>query len=151
MEEKLTPEELKALREFKSRLFELYWEKFGIFYIHVMPHPNLEIGSRGLVGKESELGIVLAFGPTACKEISLQDDYLFAELQFGFKWEKLIIPWDAVFRMFDKAHNSITQLRVILNEPLFTTKGESEKKSKESKKISEDSKVISIDFTSKKK
>lgn len=151
MEEKITPEELKALREFKSRLFDLYWEKFGFFYIHVMPHPYLEIGSRGLVGKESEAGIVLAFGPTACREISSQEEYIYAELQFGFKWEKLIIPWDSIFRVFDKSHNSITQLRVVFDEPVFTGKGGTEKKAKEAAKTSDDSKVISIDFTAKKK
>lgn len=150
MDEKLTAEELKSLREFKNRVFDLYWEKFGFFYIHAVPHPQLSIGTRGLVGKENEVGIVLAFGPTACKDISLQSDYLYAELQFGYKWEKVFIPWDCIFRIFDKSHNSITQLKVIFNEPISLNS--SEPKEKETPKVqAREDNVISIDFTSKKK
>ncbi|MCX7998368.1 MAG: ClpXP protease specificity-enhancing factor SspB [Leptospiraceae bacterium] len=149
MDEKLSLEELKSLREFKNRVFDLYWEKFGFFYIHAMPHPSLSIGSRGLVGKENEVGIVLAFGPTACREISLQTDYLYAELQFGYKWEKVFIPWDCIFRIFDKSHNSITQLKVILNEPLSLNSAEA--KEKETSKVQKEDNVISIDFTARKK
>lgn len=144
---KLTTDEVKRLREFKSRLFDTYWEKFGFFYIHVIPHPSLEIGTRGLVGKESEMGVVLAFGASAVRDISSQPDYLYAELQFGFKWEKLIIPWDAVYRIFDKTQYAVTQLRVILDSPLFV---EPEEEKKETKKPDIDSKVIEVDFTKKK-
>ncbi|MCB1179446.1 MAG: stringent starvation protein B [Leptospiraceae bacterium] len=150
MDDLLSKEEVKTLREFKSRLFDLYWEKFGFFYIHVLPHPSLEIGTRGLVGKEKESGVVLAFGASACKEISSQQDYLYAELQFGFKWEKLIIPWDCVFRIFDKPHNSITQLRVVTDHPIFDDTPE-DKKNKEEKAPKSESKVIEVDFTGKKK
>ncbi|MDX1957268.1 MAG: ClpXP protease specificity-enhancing factor SspB [Leptospiraceae bacterium] len=151
MEDKISSEELKYLRDFKSRLFDLYWEKFGFFYIHVLPHPSLEMGARGLIGKETESGVVLAFGQSACKDISSQSDYLFAELQFGFKWEKLIIPWDAVFRIFDKSQNSVTQLRVIFDEPIFEDNKQDKTEVKSIKKSSADSKVIEIDFSSKKK
>lgn len=149
MNEKLSLEEVKALREFKSRVFDLYWEKFGFFYIHAMPHPSLSIGSRGLVGKENEVGIVLAFGPTACKEVSLQTDYLYAELQFGYKWEQVFIPWDCIFRIFDKSHNSITQLKVVFDEPVSLNSADT--KEKESPKVQKEDNVISIDFTAKKK
>lgn len=148
----MTPEEIRILREYKSRLFDLHWEKFGFFYLHALPHPSLEIGGRGLIGKEKESGIVLAFGATACKDISSQPDYLYAELQFGFKWEKLIVPWDCVFRIFDKPHYSITQLKVILDEPLFPKEEKEVKKTSEIQKKNEpDSKVIEVDFTGKKK
>lgn len=150
MDEILSKEEVKALREFKSRLFDLYWEKFGFFYIHVLPHQSLEIGSRGLVNKEKESGVVLAFGPSACKEISSQQDYLYAELQFGFKWEKLIIPWDCVFRIFDKPHNSITQLKVVFDHPVFDNPS-GDKKPQEEVAKKQESNVISVDFTGKKK
>ena len=145
MEDKITPEELKLLREFKSRLFDMYWEKFGFFYLHVLPHPNLEIGSRGLEGKEKESGVVLAFGSSACKDLSLQPDYLFAELQFGFKWERLIIPWDSIFRIFDKAQNSICQLRVVTDFPIDPKKDSKPEAPKEEPK-----KVIEVDFSKKK-
>jgi hypothetical protein len=150
MDEILSKEEVKSLREFKSRLFDLYWEKFGFFYLHVLPHQSLEIGTRGLVGKEKESGVVLAFGPSACKEISSQQDYLYAELQFGYKWEKLIIPWDCIFRIFDKPHNSITQLKVLFDHPIFDDT-QTEKKPQEEISKKQESNVISVDFTGKKK
>lgn len=146
MEDELTPEDIRLLRNFKSTLFNLYWEQFGFFYIHVFPHPELKMGTRGLVGKEAEAGVILAFGPNACKEVSAESDYLYAELQFGLKWEKLFIPWDSVFRIFDKAQNSLVQLRVIKDAPTFTS--EQEKPGKPKKHS--DSKVIEIDFTRKK-
>lgn len=147
MDDELTPEDIHALRKFKSTLFNLYWEQFGFFYIHVFPHPELKMGNRGLVGKEVEAGVVLAIGPTACKEISAEEDYLYAELQFGLKWEKLFIPWDSVFRIFDKTQNSLVQLRVFRDIP--SSLGSTDKKETKSKK-NPDSKVIEIDFTRKK-
>jgi hypothetical protein len=149
MEDKISSEELRYLRDFKSRLFDLYWEKFGFFYIHVLPHNSLNMGSRGLIGKESESGVVLAFGQSACKDISSQPDYLYAELQFGFKWEKLIIPWDSVFRIFDKSQNSVTQLKVIFDEPVFEEEKKPMAEVKPIKKPNPESKVIEIDFSKK--
>ena len=112
-DETLTREDIDLLRKFKSSIFDLYWEKYGFFYIHVLPHPDLQMGNRGLIGKEKEGGVILAFGATACKDISSEEEYLYAELQFGMKWEKLLIPWDCIFRIFDKSQNSLTQLRVV--------------------------------------
>jgi hypothetical protein len=145
MEDKMTPEDIKMLRDYKARLFDLYWEKFGFFYIHVLPHPNLEIGKRGLVGKEKEQGVVLAFGSSACKDLSTQPDYLFAELQFGHKWEKLFIPWDCLYRIFDKSQNSITQLHVLTDAEI-----DYQKSSPQTETKSEGHKVIEVDFTKKK-
>ncbi|MDF3819868.1 ClpXP protease specificity-enhancing factor SspB [Leptospira sp. 96542] len=113
MSQSLTPEEISTLREFKRDIFNLYWEKFGVFYIHVMPHPKLEIGKRGLLNAEKESGIVLVFGDKAVKVLDSKPDYLFAELQFGSAWEPTVIPWDAVFRIYDKYQNSATQLRFL--------------------------------------
>jgi len=144
-EEVLTLEEIKILRKFKASLFDLYWEQFGFFYIHVLPHTELQMGGRGLVGKEKDSGVVLAFGPTACRELSSEENYLYAELQFGMKWEKLYIPWDSVFRIFDKAQNSLVQLRFIKDSPVTT-----EKSDKKETKIDPDSNVIQIDFSKKK-
>jgi hypothetical protein len=145
----LTPEEIKSLRKFKANLFDLYWDNFGFFYIHVVPHPELQMGNRGLLGKEKEAGVVLAIGPTACREIASEEDSLYAELQFGLKWEKLIIPWDSIFRIFDKTQNSLTQLRTIKELPdMSNVKTGSKPKTKSSKKVS-DSNVIEIDFSKK--
>lgn len=149
MEQDLTETEIRTLRDFKIQLFDTYWEKFPTFYLHVLPHPNLEMGKRGLVGNEKESGVVLAFGSTAVRDISSQLDYLYAELQFGFSWEKLIIPWDAVFRIYDKGQNSITQLKVFADELDFS-KSQSAPKKQEKKKDTIESKVIEVDFTRKK-
>ncbi|HMV41359.1 MAG TPA: ClpXP protease specificity-enhancing factor SspB [Leptospiraceae bacterium] len=151
MEQDLTETEIRTLRDFKIQLFETYWEKFPTFYLHVLPHPNLEMGKRGLVGAEKESGVVLAFGSTAVRDISSQADYLYAELQFGFNWEKLIIPWDAVFRIYDKGQNSITQLRILTDEIDFSNSESKTKKVEKKKETPSESKVIEVDFTARKK
>ncbi|MCE9502044.1 MAG: stringent starvation protein B [Leptospira sp.] len=150
MEEKITPEELKCLREFKASVFDVFWEKFGTFYIHIMPHQSLEIGKRGLVGEEKESGIILILGPRAVRDVSSQPEYLYAELQFGYTWEKLFIPWDAVFRMYDKNQSSVVQMR-IFNEPVdFDEPGNKAKKKTITKKMDGESNVIQVDFGTKK-
>lgn len=152
MESQLTAEDIKRLREFKAKLFDVYWYAFPTFYVHVLPHQELDMGKRGLVGNEKESGVVLAFGNSACKDISAQANYLYAELQFGFTWEKLIIPWDCMFRMYDKWQNSVTQLKVVLDAPVFeeSEKTGSIEKTPPPKKTDVDSKIITVDFTKKK-
>ncbi len=149
MSENLTQEEITTLREFKRDLFNLYWERFGVFYIHVMPHPKLEIGKRGLLNAEKESGIVLVFGDKAVKVLDSKADYLFAELQFGSTWEPTIIPWDAVFRIYDKFQNSATQLRFLQIET-NANPDESQTKPKTQKpEITGDGNVIRVDFGGK--
>ena len=153
-DEILTQEEIILLRKFKRSLFDTYWDNAPTFYAHVLPHPSLEIGKRGLVGEEEKSGIVLAFGATACKEISSLEDYLYVELQFGYTWEKLIIPWDSIFRFYDKSQNVISQMKVLF-EPLdFSTPSSAvlAKPVKPKKaKTKNDSNVIQVDFGAKKK
>ena len=145
MDENLKIEEIKTLREFKASIFDLFWEKFGTFYIHILPHPNLEIGKRGLVGNENESGIVLVFGPHAVKSISSQPEYLYAELQFGYTWEKLIVPWDCIFGIYDKNQNSVIKMKVFNENIDFSDYTEEQ----ENKKHIKDSKVIQVDFGAK--
>lgn len=149
MSQNLTQEEITTLREFKRDLFNLYWERFGVFYIHVMPHPKLEIGKRGLLNAEKESGIVLVFGDKAVKVLDSKPDYLFAELQFGSAWEPTVIPWDAVFRIYDKFQNSATQLRFLQVE-VAPGAEESNTKPKVTKpEITGDGNVIRVDFGGK--
>ena len=136
----ITPEDIRQLREFKSEIIEVYWERFGTFYLHLMPHPDLVIGKRGLVGDEKEMGIILVLGPKAVKSYTLDETFLYCELQFGYTWEKITAPWDCVFRLYDKTQNSVTQMR-FFSEPF------AEKKEKE--RI-DDSNVIKVDFGGKK-
>ncbi|MCU0823641.1 MAG: ClpXP protease specificity-enhancing factor SspB [Leptospira sp.] len=153
MSESLTTEEILNLREFKRDLFNLYWEKFGVFYIHVMPHPKLEIGKRGLLNAEKESGVVLVFGDKAVKILESKPEYLFAELQFGSTWEPTTIPWDAVFRIYDKYQNSASQLRFLQIETASTSSQDlNTNKSKVSsvKQEQGEGNVIRVDFGGKK-
>ncbi|MDZ4726255.1 MAG: stringent starvation protein B [Leptospira sp.] len=156
MSQTLTPDEITTLREFKRQLFNLYWEKFGVFYIHVMPHPKLEIGKRGLLNAEKESGIVLVFGDKAVKIIDSHADYIFAELQFGSTWEPTIIPWDAVFRIYDKFQNSASQLRFLQLDsgldsvPTKPTKNTDKPEPSSKPDYSEEGNVIRVDFGGKK-
>ncbi|TGM66042.1 stringent starvation protein B [Leptospira meyeri] len=149
MSQNLTQEEITTLREFKRDLFNLYWERFGVFYIHVMPHPKLEIGKRGLLNAEKESGIVLVFGDKAVKVLDSKPDYLFAELQFGSAWEPTMIPWDAVFRIYDKFQNSATQLRFLQVEAAATPEENVSKPKVAKPEVSGDGNVIRVDFGGK--
>ncbi|TGK83163.1 stringent starvation protein B [Leptospira noumeaensis] len=149
MSEKLTQEEITTLREFKRDLFNLYWERFGVFYIHVMPHPKLEIGKRGLLNAEKESGIVLVFGDKAVKVLDSKPDYLFAELQFGSAWEPTMIPWDAVFRIYDKFQNSATQLRFLQVETTMNVEENTPKPKLTKPEVTGDGNVIRVDFGGK--
>ncbi|WCL47595.1 ClpXP protease specificity-enhancing factor SspB [Leptospira sp. GIMC2001] len=158
MDGELTAEELKNIRSFKSELFNLYWERFGTFYLHVLPHPQLKIGNRGLVGEEKESGIILVFGPRAVRNVQSLETELFAELQFGYNWEAVIIPWDSVFRIYDKSQTSLVQLRMLppvsedKSEAKSESKAESTKKAVKERMPSEpnDGNVIRVDFGGKK-
>ncbi len=152
MSEEVKIDEKELLREFKAHTFDSFWERFGTFFVHILPHPNLEIGKRGLLPEEKESGIVLVFGPKAVRDISSQPDYLYAELQFGYAWEKLIIPWDAVFRMYDKAQIAVVQTKVFADDLEWEKKEPGKKTEKKpiSKQVSADSKVIKVDFGAKK-
>ncbi|MCT8335506.1 ClpXP protease specificity-enhancing factor SspB [Leptospira sp. 85282-16] len=149
MSQNLTQEEITTLREFKRDLFNLYWERFGVFYIHVMPHPKLEIGKRGLLNAEKESGIVLVFGDKAVKVLDSKPDYLFAELQFGSAWEPTVIPWDAVFRIYDKFQNSATQLRFLQVEVAPGAEETNTKPKVAKPEITGDGNVIRVDFGGK--
>ncbi|MBE7413556.1 MAG: ClpXP protease specificity-enhancing factor SspB [Leptospiraceae bacterium] len=145
-------EERLVLRGFKAQVFDTFWERFGTFFLHILPHPGLEIGKRGLLKEEQESGIVIVIGPKAIRDISSQPDHLFVELQFGYKWEKLVIPWDAVFRMYDKSQSAVFQTKVFTdysNEEPVESVSKAEKKPT-GKKKSPNSNVIQVDFGAKK-
>ena len=128
----------EIVRNHKKRLFELYWETYGIFFSHLIPHPNLKIGSRGLVENEKKNGLLLIFGETSTKNLALEEDYIYAELQFGAKWETLEIPWNCVYAFYDKEQTSVSQFETS-DKPLPT-------KVKKIKKIDN---IIKVDFGKK--
>ncbi|AOP36518.1 stringent starvation protein B [Leptospira tipperaryensis] len=150
-------EEILSLRKFKRQLFDLYWDGFGTFFLHALPHPKLVIGKRGLVGDEKESGIVLVFSPKGgVRNLDAGEEWIYAELQFGYNWEEVFIPWDCVLRYFDKTQATLTNMKV------FTTETEDLKQSsltektvltekKEGDTKDDKSNVIQVDFGSKSK
>lgn len=152
-------EDIQALREFKKQLFSVYWERFGTFYVHVMPHPDLKIGKRGLVGDEPESGIILVIGPRAARDIRIEEEWVYAELQFGYTWEEVFLPWDGIFRYFDKSQQTVTQMRIYLGKPDIPHKKEETSSADTKEEVSDlgsgsskrKDNVIQVDFGSKTK
>ena len=136
--------EVYNLREFKSKLFDLYWEHLGSFYIHVLPHTLLKIGNRGLLNKEVTDGIILNVSNKSVKEVKSYSDTILLELQFGSKWEKCIIPWDCIVRIFDKYQNSANILKCYIDTPISI-----EDKEEIKKEVELPSNVIKVDFSKK--
>ncbi|PJZ48808.1 ClpXP protease specificity-enhancing factor SspB [Leptospira saintgironsiae] len=152
-------EDIQTLREFKKQLFSVYWERFGTFYVHVMPHPDLKIGKRGLVGEEPESGIILVIGPRAARDIKIEEEWVYAELQFGYTWEEVFLPWDGIFRYFDKSQQTVTQMRIYLGKPDVLPKKEEPSSAETKEEVSDPESgsskrkdnVIQVDFGSKTK
>ncbi|MDV6236279.1 ClpXP protease specificity-enhancing factor SspB [Leptospira ellisii] len=159
MDKQSLKEEILSLRKFKRELFDLYWDSFGTFFLHAVPHPKLVIGKRGLVGDEKETGLVLVFSPKGgTRNLDLKEEWIYAELQFGYAWEEVFIPWDCVLRYFDKSQQTLINMKVFTAESevfkqVQTSAGEkavsTEKKEGETK--DDKSNVIQVDFGSKSK
>ncbi|TGK33878.1 stringent starvation protein B [Leptospira gomenensis] len=159
MDKKSLKEEILNLRKFKRELFDLYWESFGTFFLHAAPHPKLVIGKRGLVGEEKETGVVLVFSPKGgTRNLDLREEWIYAELQFGYAWEEVFIPWDCILRYYDKSQQTLINMKVFTAESevfkqIQTSAKEktvsTEKKEGETK--DDKSNVIQVDFGSKSK
>lgn len=158
MDKQNLKEEILNLRKFKRSLFDLYWDQFGTFYLHALPHPQLVIGKRGLVGDEKESGIVLVFSPKGgVRNLDAGEEWIYAELQFGYAWEEVFIPWDCILRYFDKTQQTLTNMKVFTTEPEVLKKDSpsaektvsTEKKEGDTK--DDKSNVIQVDFGSKSK
>ncbi|XDD52393.1 ClpXP protease specificity-enhancing factor SspB [Leptospira sp. WS92.C1] len=157
MDKQNLKDEILSLRKFKRQLFDLYWDQFGTFFLHALPHPKLAIGKRGLVGDEKEAGIVLVFSPKGgVRNLDLQEEWIYAELQFGYTWEELFIPWDCILRYFDKTQQTLTNMKVFTTEAeILKQLSPSEKtaltEKKEGETKDDKSNVIQVDFGSKSK
>ncbi|AXR69952.1 ClpXP protease specificity-enhancing factor SspB [Leptospira mayottensis] len=159
MDNQYLKEEILTLRKFKRSLFELYWGGFGTFYLHALPHPQLVIGKRGLVGNEKEVGIILVFGPKGgVRNLDVGEEWIYAELQFGYNWEEVFVPWDCIFRYFDKAQTTLMNMKVFASEQtqeasqgLSSGEKTTSAKKKEDDVKGDQSNVIQVDFGSKSK
>ncbi|MCB4204993.1 ClpXP protease specificity-enhancing factor SspB [Deferribacterales bacterium Es71-Z0220] len=118
-------------------------------YLHIMVHPELFIGKRGLIGKENEEGIVLVFGPQSYKNLEFEEDVIYVEMRFAGKWESLVIPVSAITTVFD---SPVAPTFVFnFNVPDIERKSKESQKTittdnKSAKKQSPKGKVIKIDF-----
>ena len=158
-----SPEELVIFnRKLKKAILDVLFSNCDTFYIHCMPNPLLKIGKRGLIEKEETEGIILVFGPYSTRHLTWDEKSIQCEMQFG-KWEKMIIPFECIARMFDKSGQVIMQWATLVSpEPISeeasvkTGINSSSKKEETSKRKStkssktKNSSVIEVDFSKKK-
>lgn len=162
-------------RKLKKAVLDVMFQHCDTFYIHCMPDPELQIGTRGLVEREGEEGIVLVFGPYRTRHLSWDDQFLFCELQFS-RWEQVRIPYECVGRVFDKGGQVIMQWATMTAERIKLAKNEGpavtgsggkaagksdkgagksqksgEDKKSSGKKSGDESRVIEVDFRNRRK
>lgn len=159
MSQNFTYEDLKYNRSVKKAFFEVLLEHTETFYIHCLNHTKLFIGTRGLLDREKKDGIILVFGPYSYRKLDWNEEGIFCEMNFG-KWESVYIPYECIFRVFDKAGHFMMQF--VTMELLEEKKEEKEEKvnqeelsfdipDKEKKRKDSDNNVIKIDFSKKQK
>ncbi len=143
-----TREDLKYNRSLKKSIFEVLLKETTTFYIHSKFHSSLFIGSRGLKEKEKEEGIILVFGPYSYRNLEWNEKGISCEMNFG-KWEMVFIPYESIFRIFDKAGHFIFQFITfeITGEVEQTEKAQSQTEDS----VEDADKVIKINFQKKKK
>jgi len=89
------------MNQFRQNIFQEILKKYEKFYVHLMPHPELIIGSRGLLGDETKNGLVLVFSPHSYDKLSLEDDCITVNMKFSGSWESLYIPLNAISAIFN--------------------------------------------------
>ncbi|UOD34676.1 hypothetical protein DSN97_11105 [Deferribacteraceae bacterium V6Fe1] len=117
-------------------------------YLHIMAHPDLFIGKRGLIGKENEEGIVLVFGHQSYKNLEYEDNFIYVDMRFSGKWESLAIPVSAVTTVFDSpvAPTFVFNFNVPNIEGKNTKTQKGTLNNKKEKQQNQNGKVIKIDF-----
>lgn len=86
---------------FRQNIFQEILKTYEKFYVHLMPHPELIIGSRGLIGDENKNGLVLVFGPHSYDKLSLENECITVNMKFSGSWESLYIPLNSVSAIFN--------------------------------------------------
>ncbi|ADD68522.1 hypothetical protein Dacet_1758 [Denitrovibrio acetiphilus DSM 12809] len=89
------------MNQFRQNIFQEILKNYEKFYVHLMPHPELIIGVRGLLGDENKNGLVLVFGPHSYDKLSLESDCITVNMKFSGSWESLYIPLNAVSAIFN--------------------------------------------------
>ena len=150
-------EQLRYNRRLKKAILDVMFRDVETFYVHCMPNALLEIGSRGLVEKESKEGIILVFGPYSTRHLSWDDNLIYCDMQFG-RWEQVAIPYECIARIFDKSGQVIMQWAVLTapegeqsSEPRPPAPEKSAPERAPGVVPVEEHRVIQVDFTKKKK
>lgn len=105
----INPELIEYNRRLKRAILDVMFRETETFYIHSLPHPRLVIGRRGLVEREKTEGIILVFGPYSVRRLEWDEQAVRADLQFGSRWEHVVIPYECIVRIFDKSGQVIMQ------------------------------------------
>ena len=146
------PEQIEANRKFKKAIIDVVFTHCETFYLHCMPHPHLHVGKRGLIDREEQDGIILVFGPYSTRNLSMDDRYLFCDLQFN-RWESVRIPFECIARVFDKGGQVIMQWATIMevdeDEPARAAKTPGPTVAQTEPPA--DSRVIEVDFKNRKR
>jgi len=116
-------------------------------YLHIIPHPDLFIGKRGLIDKEKEEGVVLVFGHQSYRNITFENNFIYVDMRFAGKWESLAIPVTAVTTVFDSpvAPTFVFNFN-LLSEVHKNTDDKKTITSENKKTKNQRGKVIKIDF-----
>ncbi|KAA0257322.1 hypothetical protein FHQ18_09760 [Deferribacter autotrophicus] len=133
--------------KFKQEILEKVFDNFDKFYIHIMPHNGLIIGTRGLLDQEKEKGLLLVFGPYSYKDLQWDDQNIYVSMRFSGKWESLVIPYVAITSIFD---DPLTP-SFVFSFKITATQDKTEEKQEKPKKplVEKGDKVIKINFQSK--
>lgn len=114
-------------------------------YFHILAHPDLIIGKRGLLEAEYKEGIILVFGHQSYKNLQFQDGYIYVDMRFSGKWESLRIPVLAIATVFD----SPVAPTYVFNFNISTKNNKNISETTANKaqiEQSKNSKIIKIDF-----
>lgn len=150
-------EELVAYnRKFKKAVLDVMFSLSDTFYIHCMPNPLLQIGTRGLMDREQREGIVLVFGPYSTRNLNWDESGIQCEMQFN-RWEHVRIPFECIDRMYDKGGQVNMMWATLVSseshretEKLPAPAAEGTEETPPPKK-KDRSRVIEVDFTRKKR
>ncbi|MCS7204399.1 MAG: ClpXP protease specificity-enhancing factor SspB [Leptospiraceae bacterium] len=139
MDRTFTEEDLQYNRSLKKAIFEVLLEKTETFYLHCMMHSRLSTGDRKFTEKEIKEGIIFVLGPYSYRKLSWDEKGISCEMNFG-KWETVYIPYECIFRIFDKGGHFLMQFVTMdIDDDVFN---DEEKES---------TNVIPLDFSKNKK
>lgn len=114
-------------------------------YVHALPHKDLIIGKRGLVGNEINSGIILSIGSKSALDLSFDKVGFYVKLKFAGVWQDVFVPYESICAIID----DLSKPSFIFN---FVTNIENRKiEEKKENKNSHSNKVINFDFKNHKK